>query len=400
MISGRLALCVGGVAIWIAVLCWAAAFLTRRFARQTSFSLGRKGVFLHSSFLSKGAVSYEYSPCAACVSLEGVHIPLKGIASSSLPITLIECSISTFRVTVSIWSILWARFPSVTVEVHSPSLLLHSNGACTSVEAAYSAATPRSQLLRDVAKVLWPAVGLNAHLRSLFQVVTGRSLPYIMHAVGKVTIRIENAALSLSTSDDPMAETVSGCEEKQCTPCMLICHVGCLHIGPERAKKQQNQPSDGVLHMQTSISGVGLTCEQGHASGHKIGKLLQQWSAKVCTEVTQKRSGGASLQISNEVEMKSLLFQCNDVTYSILVHLMLLIQKHQARLAHGCYRPKTPVSADARAWWHYAGRSVLYHVCRMPCEPKWPVHQLRKLPTFVRYCQSGRLQGDANPIVQ
>ena len=218
-------------------------------------------------------------------------------------------------------------------------------------------------------------------------------VPFVKFLLGQISLKIEDASLSVFASEyTPVRDTI-GCHKGNGVE--MVCQVGCVAVQPTTSKGRGGEEKCTGLQLRTDISGVGVTCVSTAGGTRDSGKLLQQWRVTVQTHVQLKWQQRREwyLCCNSNIDMKSLMFHCNGAIFSTLKTVSSLLNQHNQLSPYQPYRPCVPVSSNPRAWWRYAGRSILMHVCSLRNEPKWPVHQLCKLPSFVAWQKHGRNKG-------
>lgn len=330
----------------------------------------------------------------AIVSLENVSVPEALLDTLRIPGSFKGCSLSHVSVQVSFGSILSAAVPAIQVRMLQPFVAVelssqrHRTGTSPSTPQHVS-----SQLLAEVEKVLWPPCMLSLWWTRTVQLLCAVFAPCVTLVLSHVSIRIEEASLRVSAPKHVASRATGSSHHDDGVE--ILCQVGCVAVQPTSRMHQGAPERCKGLQLLTEVSGVGVTCVVTSGGNRDSGKLLQQWRVTVRTQVQLKwqRFKEWYLCCSSDVDMKSLMFHCNVAIFETLKHLSSLLQQHNQRSPYQKYRPCVPVSSNPQAWWKYAGRSVLMHVCALQNEPRWPVHQLCKLPSFVAWNKQDRSKG-------
>lgn len=382
-------------------------------ATLTAWMLSSKAGGTVQVYLVKGVVLTAYLPqqhvAQACNSIEkqlirsgadAINLSINNVSISRQILDTMITSGSMKKLSITRLSVQISVGPLVALMM--PSIRIHVLQPAAAVELSFqqrkrggSLPNPKHvsvQLLKEVEKVLWPPCTLTRWCVSIGQALRVAMAPYVMFLLSHVSIHIENASLHVSAPKHTASAAVTSDEFEGVA---MSAQIGTLTVEPAACKRKRWLESHKGMEVMTVIGGVGLLCQVVSSGRKDTSKLLQQWRASVKTHVQLKWQQRKEwyLHCSSDVSMKSILLHCNAPIFHTVKHLCSILQHHSQRAPYQLYRPSVPVSSNPQAWWRYAGKSVLMHVCALRQESPWPVHQLCKLPAYVAWQKEGRAKG-------
>lgn len=165
------------------------------------------------------------------------------------------------------------------------------------------------------------------------------------------------------------------------TPGCVDIHVAGFKVHPAKPSRRSGMVSFYRAEVFVAVMGVDVACFPLLSGPPQ--KVIKRWGFEAELKLGNQASSmitAADIQIDAKVAAKAMILQCTAADVLALRKVLQAYMRCQALHVHAGHRPCNTVQMDPAAWWRYATRCVLHHICTYPDEPRWPVHQLGKLP--------------------
>eukprot|EP00892_Ulva_mutabilis_P007519 jgi/Ulvmu1/5139/UM021_0156.1 len=162
-------------------------------------------------------------------------------------------------------------------------------------------------------------------------------------------------------------------------------HVARLKLHSARLGRETSSLSLCTAQMLVAVMGVDVACVC-LPSGSPC-KIMKRWAMEATLKIGKQGAAGftvADIYIDATVVTKAIILQATAAEIWVFQDMIQAYARCQALNKYAGHRPDNGVQADPAAWWRYAVRSVLHHICAYPNEPYWPVHHIRKLPALLQ----------------
>lgn len=141
--------------------------------------------------------------------------------------------------------------------------------------------------------------------------------------------------------------------------------------------------------------GIDLACRFLH--NDCMSKVLRRWGIEASVKLwnqAAKLTQAAEVCAKITIRTKSVVLECGTAQVMVLCRVVHAYMKYHSLLVYACHRPSMPVQKDPAAWWRYAMRCVLQHICEYSEGQCWRPQLLGKLPLLLdEYARQNKRPG-------
>lgn len=174
-------------------------------------------------------------------------------------------------------------------------------------------------------------------------------------------------------------------------------HIASIRLLPARTRNQRFWSGMRNAEVEVVAGGIDLTCCFLRSASEL--KMLRRWGFEASVKLYNKVA--QILQVAKvhgqaKVTAKALVLCCGPEQVQVLHKLVHAYIWYKALLMYAGHRPSQEVQKDPAAWWRYAIRCTLHHICQYPAESSCSLHHLGKLPKLLdAYARQQKRPGES-----
>lgn len=291
------------------------------------------------------------------------------------------CAIKHAILSVDISPILKLRFPHVLVFLNGAELCFQlyrtpSDGQCSCEIGGLV------RYLIALERILFKRLWILRFWEGLQQsLATQAAVLALFTAAQCVTVDLRAISLRVLTSSCLESTEFTTTPEETSVVRMDIANI---RLQPARTSKRNFLSSMRHAGIEITIGGIDLTL-LFLQSVSKV-RIIRRWgfeaTVQLCNQVAQilqlaKIHGHAT------VTAKSLVLYCGPEQVQLLQKVVHAHMRYMALAKYVGHRPPTEVQKDPAAWWRYAIRCTLHHICQYQDDTSCSLHHLGKLPSLL-----------------